>query len=57
MPKIPRWRQLLDPRDPDYIEPECDCAADDDREPDSDLTDRELDAAASEAENRWRNEP
>lgn len=55
MPKAPRWRTLLDPRDPDYIDPaERD---DDDVEPDDTMTADELDAAAAEAENHWRNEP
>jgi hypothetical protein len=55
MRKHDLWRTRLDPRDPDYLDPVPDCN-DEDWEP-TDYTDAELDEAASDAENRWRNEP
>lgn len=51
MPIPQRWRMLLDPRDPDYVDPP---ELEDDAEPEDDhLTEDELDQAASEAESRW----
>lgn len=51
MIRRPHWRTLLDPRDPDYMEPgEDESDGEDDPEPSED----DLARAASEAENNWR---
>lgn len=55
-----RCLEHLDPRSDEYNGPdygEDPAGADDDAEPDDYLTDDELNAAAAEAENHWRNEP
>lgn len=46
------WRTHLDPRDPDYLDPNE--AEDDEDHEQPDMSDDDMDRAASEAENSWR---
>ncbi|MNE74646.1 hypothetical protein D3C80_1707380 [compost metagenome] len=47
-----KWRTMLDPRDPDYLDGECDQECCDEESENDYLTDDELDQAASDAEGK-----